>query len=332
MNNKNNTRAITDAGILIALIVVINLMVSVIPILDLIGIIILPLPITLLYLRYDIRTTVIAIAASTIVTAIIIGPFAAVSSTLLYSGVGIALGFCVKKNKAASFTIGFMSIFVMIGYIAVMAITLTLIQKTSLYDQINQMIDMLKSSMNESIKLLNANSSNNQQTKILQDYINSLTPKLLMATIPGALIMYSIVMSLINYAFSKKILKRFKYNLNKLPSFDKFYIDNRIGALLIAMTAVSGILYKKNVPAGYYLFNSLWMILQLVLAVIGSAVIYYFLINRFKLHKGLSAVIVIFLALSQVFFIVILYLGFADMLFDFRKLDPNRLFNKRRIG
>ena len=78
---------------------------------------------------------------------------------------------------------------------------------------------------------------------------------------------------------------------------------------------------------GGYLANSAGTILQFILLLDGITLITYYLIDKYKISKKIVALIIIFTAMSRLslFYVII---GFIDMIFDFRKLDPYRKLEK----
>ncbi|SQC01733.1 Predicted membrane protein [Clostridium tetanomorphum] len=65
------------------------------------------------------------------------------------------------------------------------------------------------------------------------------------------------------------------------------------------------------------------MLLQYAFFIDGLSVALYYLKDRYKMSKGVITLI-IFLTMFSQLSIVYFILGLADLIIDFRKLDPNR--------
>ena len=151
----------------------------------------------------------------------------------------------------------------------------------------------------------------------------------LMTMIPGTLLIVAFISAFINYKVTKAIVKKLGYKMKDFTAFELIYIDNRIGALIIILVCLGIILVAKNYSMGSYIYNSSMMVLQLAFLTDGVAVATYFLKNRFKISKFLIIIIIVFTLFSQMSMIFI-YIGLSDMIFDFRKVDPNRIFNRKK--
>ena len=71
MNSKIGTRPLVEAGLLVAITVVLSFFVLFVPLIGAIGYFTLPVPIAILYIRHDFKLSFIA----SIVSAIVIGHF-----------------------------------------------------------------------------------------------------------------------------------------------------------------------------------------------------------------------------------------------------------------
>ena len=163
------------------------------------------------------------------------------------------------------------------------------------------------------------------QMKMIMEF---LTPEKVMLFLPGCLVLGAFFAAFINYNVTRIILRKLKYEVNSLTPLEKIYLDNRIGALLIIIFCVGIILNGRGFSLGTYIYISALIILLCAFVLDGIALSAYYLNNKFKLSKGFIILIIVLAMLYQLI-IVFLYLGIADMIFDFRKLDPNRMLRKK---
>ena len=83
MENKNySTKAIVEAALISVIISVIMILTSYLPIVSFIGTLILPIPVAILYIRYNTKVTVTAIFLSIILTSILFNPIRAIYAAI----------------------------------------------------------------------------------------------------------------------------------------------------------------------------------------------------------------------------------------------------------
>lgn len=326
MENRKDTKSVVEAGILSALIVVLVLFVQFVPVLGILGFFILPIPVAVLYIKHGIKISVTALVVCIIISCMVIGIINGIGFGVQYGLTGLALGYCFKKQIKESKSLFILSIASMISYIFVIALNLLFINKALFVDAINELVSTMKKYAETSISM-SGSAISSDQANFIRDQINNITVKSILTWIPAGIIMYSFVSAFINFILTRSILKRLRFRVGELVPFDRVYIDNRIGALMIISACLGIILQRYNIAAGDYIFNTALIVMNLTFNVIGAALIYYFAKNRLRLTKAIAVLITV-----GFFFMggpLVFYIGFTDMIFDFRKVDPNRLFKSK---
>ncbi|MCS4454021.1 DUF2232 domain-containing protein [Clostridium botulinum] len=69
---------------------------------------------------------------------------------------------------------------------------------------------------------------------------------------------------------------------------------------------------------------------MILLLIDGISTFIYYMRNKFKISKGI--LIFIFLITLGPLYIIYFYLGLADIMLDFRKLDPFRQYKNNKSG
>lgn len=324
MENRNNTKRIVEAGMLTAITVILIIIVGFVPVLGTVCFFVLPLPTAILYIKHSLKTALASIFAGILVSCMIVGLLSGISLGIIYGFSGIALGYCFSKEVKQSRSLLIMTGSLIVGFVILIGVNLLFIDRNSIVNIINTAIESTKQIFQSSVA---SSSANSDQAKMIKDMLNNLTPQKFMELIPAVIIVYSFIISFADYVIAGKILKRLGFKVVELVPFDKVYIDNRIGALLIIFACVGIIMQRYNMAAGNYILNSSVTIMSFTFDIVGSALIYYFLKNKARLSNASSAVFTIAILLMAG--PLVFYLGFTDMIMDFRKVDPNRLFKSR---
>lgn len=322
-----NVKALTEASIITAFTVVITLINIYIPILSIVISFIVPIPITILYIRQNYKVTLISIAASGIFIAILYNPISALSSILLIGLTGMTLGYCIKNKKEFGNTIVFVAISFALGMIFYLFVYIMFINKGGIYGFINEIVTGLRQSMELSKDMYEKSKMSSSQVAAMEEIFRIFTPEYIMKLIPAVIIIMSFISSYLNCIVTLSVLKKLRYEVKEIKPISQWYINTRIGTLVGVILVIGMLLHRKNIVIGEYLANSSGTILQFILLLDGITLITYYLIDKYKISKKIVALIIIFTAMSRLslFYTII---GFIDMIFDFRKLDPYRKLKK----
>ena len=335
MENKNySTKAIVEAALISVIISVIMIVTGYLPIVSFIGTLILPIPVAILYIRHNNKITITAIFLSIILTSLVYNPIMAIYSAITYSIIGIALGYCVKKNKKSSITILFLAIGSAISNILTLAFSMLFIEKVSVVDFLSKNLEFMKLTIKasmEQVKVLYSQTGiTPEQLKFLDknfEIINKMDVALILALIPATIFILSFISAYLNYIVSRAILKKLNYKMEEVLPFSRVYVSNIVGAILIGVVCIGIILSAKKIPGGDYLLNSSQVLVQFVFIINGLAASTYFLRVKRNLSKPVVLLILVLTTLSplgSIYFSI----GLMEMAFDFRKLDPYRIRRK----
>lgn len=322
-NRIYNTKAVIEAGLISALIVVIMLINVYVPIFSIFGMFILPVPVTVLYIRHNYKVTLGAVLVSAILIAMLYDPISALTSSVLFGTTGMTLGYCVKHDKKFSTTILFLAIASALSVIINFIVFSSFVNKEGIAGLVNQNLKMLNESLNMSKDLYSKMGVPSEQFAQLEKSFSIFTADFILKLIPGILVIMSFISAYFNYVITKSILKKLRYDIEEVKPFNEIYINTRIGTIAVLILIIGILLNKNKIAIGGYITNSSEIILQLIFVLDGLALVCYYLKNKFNMSKMFIVLILIFTATSQIS-IVYMYLGFIDMIIDFRKLDPYR--------
>ncbi|KYH34100.1 hypothetical protein CLTEP_19450 [Clostridium tepidiprofundi DSM 19306] len=329
MSSKNyDLRSLTEVGILLAVIVIVMFITGYIPILNIIGTIVLPSVYTILYLRHDKKIVLLALVASVFLITGILGVFSAISAVITCAPVGIALGYCIKNEKSVYRTLIVTIIISAISCILNSMIFLLFIEKTTLINFINNYVSLIKEQIEYSEKLYIQLGVPSEKLSQFNEIKNMINTKVIIYSLPAALLFFSMIASYVNYIFTSSILTKLKMKIKPIVPFSRIYVTNLVGAFLIAMICIGIIAKTKGIDIGEGIYFSFLGIANLMFIINGMAAVTYYLRVKRKLSKVIVFLILFFGLLFQLN-IVFIYIGFIDMFFNMRRLDPYSLFKKK---
>jgi uncharacterized protein YybS (DUF2232 family) len=325
MHKQNfSTKALVDAGLISTIMVAVFLLTINLPMFSGLSLFILPVPVAVLCLRHDYSTAAGAVFVSAVLTMMLYNPIIALTSAIQYGGTGLILGYCIKKEKEVWLTIVMLAAAAAAGTIINTAVLITVIDHTSFPEFVNQLIKLYNDSMQQSIQLYKQAGVPASQLEQMQQLMKSFTADLFYQVLPACLAVSAFSFALLNYVAARAIMKRLRYEIKPLPPLSELYISNRVGTFVLLFAVAGALMNRYGAPGGKNVAGASMLMAVLVLMVEGVALAVYYLRIRFNMSKLMTAIIVIFTVTSPVFTYAYVIMGLADMIFDFRKLDPFR--------
>jgi uncharacterized protein YybS (DUF2232 family) len=333
-NNEYSTKAMVEAALFSVIISLIMIIMGYLPFLVFIGILILPIPVAILYIRHNSKITIMAILISIILTSLVYNPIIAIRSAITCSIVGLTLGYCVKKSKKSSLTLLLLGISSSVSNLLTIAFSMLFIEKVGFINFITNKLEFTKQSMLAYYLQMKAMyiqaGVNSDQLKLLDqglDYIKKMDVMLVFIVIPTCVFIFAVISAYMNYTVSKAVLNKLNYKMEEVLPFSKFCVSNIVGAILIGIVCIGIILSAKNITGGIFIRSASELLVQYVFIINGMAATTYFLRVKRKLSKPVVVLIIVLTTLSPLGTIYF-SIGLMEMAFDFRKLDPYRIKRK----
>lgn len=331
-NRQNKTKSLVEAGIIVALMIVLIMLNFYVPIFSIFGSFVLPIPIAVLYLRQDYKTTLWAILVTGIITSFINNPITGVTVTISFGIIGFLLGYCIKKQKRVSVTILFLALGFLVSTIINYSIYFAFIDKRGIIGFINENIKIMKESMEISKQIYSKAGVPQEKLQLMDEAFSFLKPEFMLNMLPAALIVSSFISAFLNYLVTRKVLIKLGYkDIKPLQTLSNIHVNVRIATIAAVGLLIGTILNRKGIPAGNYFLMSSQFILKTLLLIDGISVAIYYLRNKYKVSKGL-VIFILFITVLSVLNFFYIYLGLMDVMLDFRKIDPFREYNKNKNG
>ncbi|MGE5627081.1 MAG: YybS family protein [Solirubrobacterales bacterium] len=326
MQNRNyNTKAIVEAGLISSILAVLMILTIYVPLFSIVGAFILPIPVTILYIRHNLKITLASVITCTLITSMIFNPTYTIPVLLVMGSQGAALGYCIKNKKSTWFTLTLLAVVSIVASIMDIAIYISFTSQGSFMTFVNNQVNSTKSSMASIIQMYKNSGVSEAQLQQLNSSMDILTPEYFIQMIPPILVIIGLVSAWINYSITRAILKKLRYDVPAVSPFSTLYLNNRIGTVILVLMITGILLDKSNVYIGKYISTSFQIIFQMVLIADGAALAVYWLKNKLKLSRLVTVLIIILTVTSIEISMIYIFAGLMDMIFDFRKLDPFRI-------
>lgn len=258
-NGQAATRSTLEGALMAGLVCIFVAVTYYVPISGLIFSVVWPIPIALLYRRYDLRTALLAVIVATLILMALVGPLNALDTALLFGPLGLALGYAFRRGwptgrtlalgtlAVAFATLGSVAVFFFIG--GQTPAQWLLQDNQALVDSLRQAASALPGAEN------------------LADLTQSLLTAMpwLILTIGGGIAL------LVDYAVAVAVFRRLGYQICAPGDFSRWRLPDwlRFGAALI----LAGARFATAVPLPFRQLVA--VAAQLILAVQGLAIAEY---------------------------------------------------------
>lgn len=288
-----DTRALLEGALLVSLSIVMTAISLVFPFLGNIVLLLTPLPYIVLAVRWNSQVSILASIVTTIILIFLLGPEFMLLS-LFFSGlIGVAMGAAFEEEFSPQVVIVIGTVAVLVSFALNLAITIYMFEI--------DILQQLTSSLNFSGQIYNQlGISQGTVDQIVGELFNLIKNTYLVLFLCGGLLTSSL-----NYYFSVKVLAKIgDFDYPGLDFLQSFKLPRIIVIIYLVSFFFSGVVWQNIYILGTFLLMSE-----------GGLVVIYFQdkINNFLLLLG-----VLFL---PVLLQVLLFVGLADVWFDFRKLE-----------
>ena len=318
MEEKNKSKSIVEAGIMSAITFVLMMLTS----LPGIGTIIsfaIPIPIALLYLKYNLKTSICSIVISGILIGFFMGSIYGIQLAITNGIIGLVLGNCVKKKFSGIKSFIYLIVANTIGVLIEISLLFSVFTEITFNQYINELVNVFNEAAKISEQMMGSSQANTQMIELMK----SMDASFIINMIPMVLVMVIIMRAFLSYTVGKYIINKLGFKLNSLPPFSKWFFKPILIATVVVINLFVMLLVSKGVISNKGIYMLTLNLLFAMLIIQGLAVVS----NLLKYRYGFSNFLIVFISILMVTSIPQLFglLGMVDVLIDIRGVDPNSL-------
>jgi uncharacterized protein YybS (DUF2232 family) len=307
-----------EAGVLSAVAVVFAVINLYIPLLGIFLNVFWPVPLVLLGVRHGLKWSALALASSALILAIIVNPLQSLLQAAGLGGIGLVLGWSLNKGNPPVMTLGFGAAASLLSKILVIAL-LFLFAGGNPFDLGPETI---AKAVSDTMELYRSFGMSDAELAQIKPIVES-TLNMMKLILPAGIVFAAFFDAYANLWLARAILGRLGTFTPGLPEFKNLLLHQHfllfygVSLLLTALlkNQPDSLFYQASVNANF--------IMAMPILLQGIAVAWSF--SYRKNWPGISRwLLVSMLILLQPVSIVVIFLGMADFVFDFRKLRPPR--------
>lgn len=315
---RQGTRSLAVGAMCACLVVVLALLGRYAPILGRVFLFAIPLPIVIAVLQCGIARGIMSVAAASILTALFLGPTAAISVLVRYGMLGLAFGICFRQKYSGGKVFSIVTVVYMLSYVLGLLLSFG-VAGIPVRQGITEMIAMVNSVF-DTLENQSYLAAVLPPGMGMEEYITMLK-KMTYAILPATFVTYSMLTVWLNYLIGVFVLGKMGYGVTPLPPFTRWQMP-----LPLVWLAIAGLVL--GIAGNYLQQETLTMIsgnllyVLLCLFALGGLSLVCAYLAQPQIPMVIKTMTVLMLVFFAFFSIVVLGLfGVLDVLFDWRKLQ-----------
>ncbi len=310
MNLNNNTKALTETSIITAIMVVFAIVGLYF---NNIIILLYPIPFIVLGVRQGTRYNILSLAMSSLVLGMLTNILFGIYLFVFFGFISVSLSYMLKRkysiSKILMVTTGILIITILVTLSLFNIITGT--SFISNYENLDQEIDLSYDKLREMGFPITNQEDSKEIVKSIYEFSILLMPFLIFTS--------SLIIVYINYWLSVATLRRLGNNTIEVPRLKRFRLPSNIilGSVVIILCTFL-IRYFEWIYYETVLINVVFLMLY-VFYLQGIAVLAFF-VDKMRINKIFKWMILFFVIINVFLFIPVVFVGFLDVLLDFRKI------------
>ena len=302
-----NTRTLTEGALMAAVFAILLLITTYVPFIGIITVWALPVPFVLFTLRKGLKPGLMLWTVS-LLLAFLIGGIATVPTAFIFGSAGLVIGELYRRSAS-----GF-SVLIGAGLIYTLNMLLVFLVLVLIVGENPMQLaaDLTKEQLEFADSTLGSFGQSEEQLAAMMEMVDNLV-YLAPVMIVGVGIILAVITKLISYL----VLKRLGHDVPSLPAFRNWQFPKAFlwYYLIILILAMVG---AEEGTTMYLIIWNLFPLLEIVIAVQGFAVIFYFFHVK-KVAKVVPILIVVIAILVPPLLYVARIIGIIDLGFDLRK-------------
>lgn len=309
----NQTRSLTESGILAAVMVVLAVVGIYVPFLGILAVLLWPLPAAILVVRWGFRWGLMALVVAAALVGMLIEPIVALRLALAFGPVGLALGEWLCRSQSATRIV---MVTLAVSIVAKFAGLALVFFMTGIQPFAGQLTVMEESFSQAAAVYESVGMSEAEIEAARVAFTQNLSMVRLL--LPLVVVTMGLMDTMVNFLVIGKLLARLGKPVPVLPPFVEWRLPGvflyLFGFSLIGMYWGS----TREIALLYQVSLNLNMAMTLAGLIEGIS-LYEYVMRHYRWSRLLSTVLLMFIILNSLFMSILVFTGLLDMMFDYRR-------------
>lgn len=309
---NNQSKKMAHSAMMVSIFTILTLIVSYIPIINLVAYFFVPLPIAWFSAKYDRKSSILMGIVGCIITSLI-GGIITLPLAVIFVATGIVIGDGLRTNKSKISIYLSTAITVLITF----AIQYIILVRVFSIDIIKSSLENLRKTYEEALQLSNDTLQTSMSTTEILDILFQSLEMGMPSIVTLGIFLYSIVA--ISAIFP--LLKKFHVDVPKFGNFSNLRLP-RIVLWLYLIALVINFFVQPEIGTTLYVITYNFSIILWVLLTLQGLSFTFYCLDAYKLPKFLK-VLVAFMAFP--FYSIFILIGILDLGFDVRSFVKGKI-------
>lgn len=275
-----------------------------------------PIPFIVLGIRNSLGHSILSLSLTILVVAVGTSVNFGISLLITLLPITIALVYSIKKRESTEETLVLATAVFLISILLVL-----MLENNSFLGYISEIENSFNLTLEGLMAYFEEVGSSSYDSIMTEDMLESIHNYLMM-TIPAMTIIVSIVTVYLNYSISLILAENIGYKIYR-PSFSRFRLSKMSTLGILITFVLTYILMYFQVPYSGALRVNLVVLVGFLMNIQGIALVDSLLI-KYRMRKFFRILFILFNILVLKMGAAFVFMGFLDMVFDFRKLDKKK--------
>ena len=302
----NQTKAMTQGAMMIALFLLLLALAFYVPVLNMVAFIFAPLPLAWYSATYN-RKLAIGVSLLAIAASIFVGNLLIIPLALILAVVGLVMGDCLREKKSKIYLLMATGTAILLTFALQFVLSVRFLGVNFIEESMHLAQDAYKESLAYSAKITGQELQMEEQLKQVFDMMEM--------SMPANITISVFILAFIWLLVLLPILKRLKVEVPKFPPFRDMRLPRAILWYYLIVLSINLFIQPEYGSGLYVVMLNLSMVLWVLLTVQGISFI-HFVIDAFR-YPGFLKVLATILAIPMYSFVVLV--GIIDLGFNLRE-------------
>lgn len=313
MEQKHIT-PLTTAGCFAAVMLILALLSTYMPFFSFIGYFIMPIPMTIIYMKYGLRQALLLGIVVGILMGIFIDPMTAFAQLITFASVGLAIGAGFRYEWSPAKMLACVAA-ALIGASIILLALMYIILDINVLAAVNSAFDTIVSETIAQYQSSGMSDIQLAEAKMQMEQIRRILPTML----PMFLCLAMAVIAYINVKISQLVLIRLGFSIKPFLPIRYWEISRGVIYLYVLALVIKYWGATRDIDWLTIIGVNLNQVAFFFICIQGLAFVFYLLDRRFHISTGVQILIVILFFVMPIFSYLAFAAGLMDMLLNYRK-------------
>lgn len=315
---QTRVRPMVEGGLLAAIAIIFAVISAYLPVIGPFVNLLWPVPIILLGVRHGYKWSIMATVVAGVIIAMLLHPLQAVSVVVGFGLIGIVLGYAFRVEFSPAKTMLWGSVASLLSKAALIGIGAAITG----VNPFNMQGEVMAQAVEQATEVYRNFGMAEQELAKMKENMQTMID-LLKVILPAGFIMASVVDTFLNFVIAKAVLKKLGHSIPDFPIFKNWALPSYI-VYFFALAMV--MIYwgkSRDITMLYNIGMNVQVVASMLLFIQGLALFYY-IVDKYNLSRVVKGIILFLILSNGLFSQIVIFLGAAETIVDYRRLRAER--------